>query len=257
MDIKKNVLITGAGSGIGFATAQRFAREGYTIIAVGRNKKGLEQLREAIGNEHYFILFDLIRLEKIPHLIARIEKKVGPIDILINNAGIGLFKKFEDIPDSAIDKIVRTNLFAPMALSRAVFPSMKTRGGTIVNIASVAGKRTWKHLTAYSASKFGLIGFSNSLRRECMYYTYPISIIVVCPPAVDTPFFDNAGYYDYKKDHLGQKLLSAEEVADEIYFAVVHNKREVLVGMRAKILDKLYAFSPRFIEWLEDWVKRK
>ncbi|MEN9626007.1 MAG: hypothetical protein RL557_335 [archaeon] len=255
--MKKNVLITGAGSGIGFATAKRFAQEGYIVIALGRKTRELQQLREAIGNEHHFILFDVTQLHKIPKLISSLEKKTGGIDILINNAGIGLFKKFEEISDSAIDKIVRTNLFAPMALSRAVFSSMKERGGTIVNIASVAGKRTWKHLTAYSASKFGLIGFSNSLRRECNYYNYPVKIVVVCPPAVDTPFFAHAGYPEYKRDHPGQSLLSADTVADEIYHAVIKNKREVVVGWRAKILDKAYALSPRFIEWLEDWVKKK
>jgi short-subunit dehydrogenase len=134
---------------------------------------------------------------------------------------------------------------------------MKPRGGIIVNIASVAGKRTWKHLTAYSASKFGLMGFSNSLRREMKFYQYPIKIIVVCPPAIDTPFFANAGYKDYKKDHPGQTLLPPEIVAEEIYSAVMKGKREVVIGRRAKILDMLYRMSPRFTEWLEDFLKKK
>lgn len=254
--MQKKVLITGASSGIGLATAELFAQKNYKIIAIGRNTSQLKYLRQKIGKEHKFIQFDLNKIEKIPILAKKIED-YGGVDVLINNAGIGLFKPFEKTNDFETEKIITINLLAPIALTRALFRTMKEKGGTVVNISSVAGKRTWKHLTIYSASKFGLIGFSNSLRRECKYYHYPIKVIVVCPPATDTAFFENAGYIDYKKNHPNQNLLSPQDVAREIYNGVINNKREVIIGGRAKILDKMASLFPVFTENLEDKIKER
>src|SRR3989344_1931650 len=252
----KQVLITGASSGIGFETAIIFAEKGYRIIALSRNVLGLKKIQEKIGNTHLFIKFDLTQTEKIPQFILNLKKQAGSIDILINNAGVGLFKKLEDVSDKEITQVISVNLLAPMILCREIIPLMKENGGTIVNIASVAGKRTWKHLSIYSASKFGLIGLSNSLRREFAYYHYPISVVVVCPPVTNTPFFENAGYSDYKKDHPGQNLISSQEVARIIYEATIKKKREVIITGRAKILDKAAALFPRLTESLEDNLRK-
>jgi len=255
--MQKNVLITGASSGIGFETSLIFAKNGYKIIALGRNIQGIKNLQQEIGKEHMFIQFDLSKTNFIPSLIKKIESKICKIDILINNAGIGLFKKIEEINDEDIARLINTNLIAPIILTREVLHSMKEKGGVIVNVSSVAGKRTWKHLSIYSASKFGLVGFSNSLRRECKFYNYPIRVMVVCPPAIDTKFFENAGYKNYKEDHPVQHLLSPRYVAEEIYKGVINKKREVIITGRAKILDKVSAIFPKFVENLEDALKRK
>ena len=255
--MQKKILITGATSGIGFETAILFAEKGYRIIALGRKIDGLKKLQELIGKEHVFIKFDLTNIKKIYSLIKNIEKEIGELDVFINNAGIGLFKKLESINDNEINDLLSINLLAPIILCREIIPLMKERGGTIVNISSVAGKRTWKNLTIYSASKFGLIGFSNSLRREFKFYNYPIRVMVVCPPAIDTKFFENAGYKNYKEDHPAQRLLSSRYVAEEIYKGVIKNKREVIIGRRAKILDKATSLFPVFIENLEDFLKKK
>ena len=251
------VLITGATSGIGYATALLFAARGHSIIAIGRNKEALNKLREEIGPGHSFIKFDLTNFEKISLLKKSITNKVGHVDVIINNAGVGVFKPFEEISETEWKKIMDTNFKAPVKLIKAFYEDMKSEGGTIVNITSVAGKRTWKNLTAYSSSKFALVGFTNSLRRECKFHDYPINIINICPPATDTEFFNNAGYPNYKEEHPHQNLLNPNKVAEDIYEAVMKNKREVLVSARAKLLDKVASIFPNFIENLEDSIKGK
>lgn len=254
--MSKKVLITGATSGIGYATAVLLARNGYTIVALGRNQDALEKLREEIGTGHLFVKFDITNFDQISMLRRSINDKVGHVDIIINNAGIGAFKPFDELSEKEFNKIMDTNFRAPVRIIKAFYQNLKNHGGTIVNVTSVAGKRTWKNMTAYCPSKFALIGFTNSLRRECKFHNYPINIINICPPATKTEFFNNAGYPNYEEDHPDQNLMDPEEIAYEIFDAIKHNKREVIISTRAKVLDTAASILPTFIENLEDYVTK-
>lgn len=255
----KTALITGATGGIGWETALLFAQKGFRVIAVGRKQEKLDKLKAALpGGHHDFMRCDLSDLKAIRPTLAPIIAQCDTIDVLINNAGQGLFKPLHQTTTEEETALLNINLLAPMELARCVLPIMKKQGsGAIVNVSSVAGKRTFKKLTAYCASKFGLIGFSNSLRRELKFYKIPVSVSVVCPPAVRTDFFKNADYPNFEADHPTLSLLDPKRVAQAIWNAAAHKRREVIVTPRAKILDKLAAIFPEFTEWLEDQLTHK
>ena len=195
------VLITGATSGIGRSTALLLGRKGYTVAAIGRDKEKLKTLHNNILNpsKHLFLECDLSDSKQLNKTFNEVIKTYDKVDILINNAGIGLFKYFDETSLEEWNQILNINLLAAVELTKLVLPVMqKQRSGQIINISSVAGKRTWKRLTAYCASKFALIGFSNSLRREMKYKKLPITITVICPPAIKTDFFTAGGYPNYE-----------------------------------------------------------
>lgn len=252
----KTTLITGATGGIGWETALLFAEKGYRIVAIGRNREKLNELQNALpGADHLFLTCDLSDISAITPLMATIAHECDTIDVLVNNAGQGLFKALQETTSAEESALLNLNLLAPMELTRCVLPIMKKQGGgAIVNVSSVAGKRAFKKLTAYCASKFGLIGFSNSLRRELKHADAAISVSVICPPATRTDFFKNADYPNFKADHPSLTLVHPRIVAQAIWGAVQQKKREIIITPRAKILDKLAAIFPAFIEWLEEKV---
>lgn len=255
---RKTAVITGATSGIGQATARRFAAAGYRVIAIGRNPERLEHLRKILaGNGHVFLQCNLANGDERTKMITDILHHALSIDVLVNNAGIGRFAPFSEGTEEEWREVVETNLMVPMILTQALLGAITKAEGTIVNVASVAGKRTFKYLTAYCASKFGLIGFSNSLRRELKYAGLPVHVCVICPPATATAFFTNAGYDTFVADHPLVHLLDPAVVAEEIFEAVQKKKREVVITVRAKILDRFAAVFPALVESLEDWVNAR
>jgi short-subunit dehydrogenase len=175
----KTVLLTGASRGLGAFLARALAREKATIVGVSRSQDSLEQVADAVqalGGKWIGIPFDISRVEELPALISQIEQLAGSIDILINNAGIEIYKNFQDYSTYEIQSVLNTNLLAAMELTRLVLPR---RCGHIVNIASLAGKKGAPYNSIYSASKAGLIMWSDAIRQELVGTGVKIS--VVCP----------------------------------------------------------------------------
>ena len=255
---KKHALITGVSSGFGRTLSFLLAKKGWSVTGISRNSNKLSLLEKKISfpERHRFLTCDINDYKGLEKAVKN-AISYAPVDVVVNNAGIGLFKNLTETTTTERRHIIETNLLAAMDLTALILPHMiKNQEGHIINISSVAGKRTWKRITAYSASKFGLIGFSNSLRRELKYEKHPIAVTTVCPPASKTGFFNNSGYPNYEADHEGDYLFTSQEVAIKIYEAILKRPREVIVGRRAKILDTMNSISPVFTEWLEDTLKR-
>ncbi len=186
-------IVTGASRGIGVYIARALAEEGANLSLAARSADELEQVRaemEALGVEVIATICDVAVREDRARLIERTEAELGPIDILINNAGIERVRRFETAPDSDFTDTLAINLEAPILLTRAVVPGMLARKrGHVVNIASGAGKVGVAYGTSYCASKHGLVGFTHALRAE--YEKSPVGFSVVCPG-----FVTDAGMYD-------------------------------------------------------------
>ncbi|WP_413533664.1 3-ketoacyl-ACP reductase [Empedobacter brevis] len=170
-DLKgKNALITGGSRGLGKATALALANEGVNVAITGRNKKALEETVEEIksfGVKAEYSIFNVAEKVEVKMQLERLIESFGAFDILINNAGIAAFGGFLEMPENDWEDIVRTNLFGPYYVSRAVIPSMIELGsGDIINVSSTAGLKGNAVTSAYSASKAGLIGLSESLMFE-------------------------------------------------------------------------------------------
>ncbi len=179
----KTVLLTGASRGLGVYIARTLAKEKATVISVSRSKSGLDKTSNEIrivGGKGISIPFDITNLTEFPTLVHQINKFVGPVDILINNAAIIISQAFVDYSLEEMQSVVTTNLLAPMELTRLLLPSMLERGtGHIVNIASLAGKKGVTYNSIYSASKAGLIMWSDAVREELA--GTGVNLSTICP----------------------------------------------------------------------------
>lgn len=240
------VLITGATSGIGRSTALRFARAGALVVATGRDQRRLAELAPQVD---LTLTLDVTDRAAVEIAAAAVVDRYGGVDVVVNNAGIGLFEGWDSTTDAALRKVMEVNLYGAVNVASALLPSLIARKGVLVQVASVAGKRGYARHTAYAASKHALVGWSEALR--CDLRGTGCNVVVVCPPAVATPFFENAGYTTFTEDHPGMVPMSADEAADGIFRAAVRRRRTVLLSPRAKVLFALSIVAPPVLDWLQ------
>lgn len=163
----KVAIITGGGSGIGFAIAEKFVQNNIRIVIVGRDQHRLDTAKNKLGGLCDSFPFDLSDLDQIPGLVSRISERHGQIDILVNNAGINLKKEFTEVTDEEFQKILLTNVTAVFSLSREVVKKMIQQGnGSIINISSMASQYGLPKVIAYTASKSAIEGMTRAMAVE-------------------------------------------------------------------------------------------
>lgn len=191
--MQKVALVTGSSSGIGFETSIALAREGYHTFASVRDAKKGESLLDAAKKESLplsIIILDVDEPESVKSVISKIIGEKGRIDVLVNNAGYGMFGCLEDLTMKEIKQQFETNFFAVVRLIQEVAPIMRKQGsGHIVNISSVAGRIGFPGTPAYISSKFALEGLSESLRYELS--PFGINTIIIEPGVIKTNFFNS------------------------------------------------------------------
>jgi 3-oxoacyl-[acyl-carrier protein] reductase len=212
----KIVLVTGAGRGIGRAVAIDLAEAGCRVILTARTLDQLEQVQQEIstnGGEAVCIAADLTRDEEIDLLVAESSRDREPVDFLINNAGWGKRAPIIKGRREDWDQTLRLNLRAPMILAKALLPPMIEKGnGAVINIGSISGKTGEANGAAYSASKFGLIGFTQSLYEEVR--EYGIKVAVILPGFVDTPLIPPNRQLDRSK------MIQPADVAQTVQYVL-------------------------------------
>lgn len=183
----RTVLVTGAGRGIGRSIALRFAEEGAKVALVARTEKGLGEtaaLLQQAGGRALALTADITATGAAEACVARAEAELGPLDILVNNAAVFLWRPFLEVTPEEWDRVIATNLTGAASFCRAVLPGMVARRrGRIVNVASIHGMRGDANVAAHSAAKFGLIGLTQSLARE--FREHNIAVNAVCPGTVE------------------------------------------------------------------------
>ena len=210
----KVAVVTGAGRGIGRAIALELAGMGAKVALVARNATELEQTAHDAGRNSRVITADVRRKDDVHRLLDE-ASTLGPVDILVNAAGVGVFGRVTDFSDADYDAILDTNLRGIFMACRYVLPSMITRGqGDIINIASIAGKVGSATRAVYCASKFGVIGFSQSLAEEVRQHGIRVS--VVCPGSTDTSFSSDP----HREGKVRGKMLSPSDVAHAVRMLV-------------------------------------
>ncbi len=185
---KKIAIITGAGSGIGRAIALDLAQQNYHLVLIDRNKRSLKSVYDKITlmqKSVQEVLLDVSNESRVKTTIKEIIKSHKKIDVLINNAGV-FYEGTTKITSDELHEIIQTNLLGAIYVSTAVAKQMKKqKSGYIINMSSFAGKRSFSNLGAYSASKFGLIGFNDALYKELL--SYHVKVSAICPSVVNTP----------------------------------------------------------------------
>lgn len=251
----KTVLVTGASRGIGLYIARELAKLDVTVVGVARDPKKLEVLSQELqksGAKCSTFSWDLSLTESLPDLIDLIEQTVGPVDILINNAGIEQYQAFQDYSLQDLKAIISINLLAAMELSRLLLPKMvRRKSGHIVNMSSLAAKKGHPFDSPYSASKAGLLMWSDALRQELEDSSVEVSII--CPGYVaETGMMEATGIPAPKL----AGSTSPQAVASAVVKALEQNKAELIVcsdtlsaGI-SKLFFAIWQFSPRFGDFI-------
>ncbi|MBT3479442.1 MAG: SDR family NAD(P)-dependent oxidoreductase [Candidatus Marinimicrobia bacterium] len=230
MDLNgKTAIVTGASRGIGTYIAKTLARHGANIIAVARSEAGLQETKvdiENSGGSCQIIPFDLSNIDGLEGLVADIWSNHGPIQFLVNNAGIEHYQHYDRIQKSEILSILNINLHCPLELSRAIMPRMLDNSeGHIINISSLAGKKGVAYNSIYSASKAGLLMWADGMRQE--YNDSPIDISVVCPGFISEAGMFNDGQID-PPPLLGSS--KPQKVADAVIKALKKGSCEIIVN---------------------------
>ncbi|MCX8084900.1 MAG: SDR family oxidoreductase [Calditerrivibrio sp.] len=216
----KKILITGASKGIGASLAKKLADKKATLLLTARSmSKATELIADLQKKEISFYTFDadLSKEEDIKSMYYYFTSKVEGLDILINNAGRGIYKPITDETAKTIRDILNLNLFGLIYTTALFSKTIIENRGTIVNIASVAGRKGFTGLSTYCASKWGVVGFSESLRDELC--SKNVRVITVEPGLVDTEWGEELpeGFVQYKKS---VNMLTPEDVANTIVFAL-------------------------------------
>ncbi len=232
-------LVTGASSGIGEATALALAEEGATVAIVARRRDRLEALAAklvALGAAPTVLVADLNSEAEAQRVVAETEARYGRLDILVNNAGVMYLEPIIDADLGRWRRMLELNVLSLIAATQAALPGMRARrDGHVVNIASTAGRVANPNAAGYAATKFGVVAFSEALRREV--YQHNIRVTVIEPGAVDTELREHIGHPEVQAATNawaeGMRQLQGSDVADAIVFCVSRpahvNINEVLI----------------------------
>lgn len=219
----KTALITGAGKGIGRAVALALANEGVQVGLVARTEKDLQAVAQeaaALGVKTAVATADVSDINSVNAAVAKIRQELGPIDILINNAGTAAFGKFLELTPEQWENQVKVNLFGVYYTTRAVLPEMIERQtGDIVNVSSTAGLKGAPVTSAYSASKFGLMGLTDSLMQEVRKHN--IRVTALTPSTVVTDLAKSANLINNNED----RVMHPEDFAELLVAHLKLNRR--------------------------------
>ena len=216
-------IVTGGGRGIGLETAILLARRGVNVVVCSRTQSEINDTVEAIKKIHPGVLgvkCDAGISSQVESLVKKTVEKFGGVNILVNNAGIIIVKKLADSSEKDWDETLDSNLKSAFLCCRAVLPHMAGRNfGTIINVSSIAGKTGFDSLSAYCASKFGMMGMTASLAWEVAGHN--IRVMAICPGEVATKMQEtDPEYYRENKD----RMLKPEQVAAKITDMIFSDK---------------------------------
>lgn len=241
----KVVLVTGASRGIGAQVARQAAQRGARVGVFARTAADLEALRRELGERCAVATGDVGVAEEVDVAVDEIARALGPVDVVVNNAGIGLYGAFLDADVDALDRIMRVNYLGTVHVLKAVLPQMvERRTGHVVTVASIAGRIGSPFEAGYAASKFAVIGLSEALSVELA--PLGIGVSLVNPGPVDTDFFDARGV-PYARS--SPKPVPAAKVARAVLDAVEHERPEVYVTgwLRQAVVAK--TLLPPLFRW--------
>ncbi|MBQ0807525.1 MAG: SDR family oxidoreductase [Porticoccus sp.] len=237
------ILLTGASGGIGAAVAKALDQQGAQLLLVGRNEPALKTLKQQLSGKHLIVLADINTQEGREQIVQQCTQCNG-IDLMINLAGILDFGFFEQQSDHCIEQTLTTNLVSPMLLCHRLIPILKQREeAAIVNVGSTFGSIGHPGFTTYCASKFGLRGFTEALRRELADTS--IRVLYLAPRATDTRL--NSDAVTALNSALGNKTDSPEQVANELISLVSSNQHQRYMGWPEKLFVWLNALFPSLV----------
>jgi short-subunit dehydrogenase len=247
------VVITGASSGIGKATALRFADEGARLVLAARRKNLLDELAEQCeerGAEAIAVETDVCKERDVQKLAKAAIKEFGQIDVWINNAGVSAIGRFDEIPIEDNEQVIKINLLGVMYGSSTALRHFRERNaGVLINVASALAQQAAPYQAAYVASKHAVRGLDDAIRQELLVNgESDIHVCTVMPVSMNTPLFRHAANYSGHKAQAIPPVYDPERVAETIVELAWNPQREVIVGTSGRLLTAQQKLSPELTE---------
>jgi NAD(P)-dependent dehydrogenase (short-subunit alcohol dehydrogenase family) len=242
------IVITGASSGIGRATALHLARQGARLALASRQDEALEELArqcEALGGKAIAVPTDVTDEQAVLSLARQTVDHFGPLGAWINNAAVSVFGTIEQIPMDSVRRVIETNLIGYIHGVRAALPYLRAAGGgVIINVSSVIAKAAQPYTIPYSVSKCGISGLSEALRMELQESPEAIHVCTILPPSVDTPVFQHAGNFSGSAVRPMDPIYPASRIAHAIADCLLSPRREVTIGPVGPMMSLIHNVAP-------------
>lgn len=248
---EQTIVITGASSGIGLVTARMAARQGAKLVLAARSQEALRQLADEIkaeGGEAIYVVADVGQERDVRNIAEAAVEHFGGFDTWVNNAGVSIYGRVLDV--SMIDhrQLFETNYWGLVHGSRIAAEHLRTRGGAIINVGSSLSDRAIPLQGTYCASKHAVKGYTDALRMELEEEEAPISVTLIKPSAIDTPYKDHAKNYLAVEPQNPPPVYAPETVAEAILYSAEHPERDVFVGAGGKAISVSGKYAPRLTD---------
>lgn len=249
------IVITGASSGIGLVTARMAAEKGAKVVLAARNEDALKELVDELqrkGHSATYVKADVGIEEDVNHIAETAIKEYGRFDTWVNNAGVTIFGYAMDVSNEDMKRMFDTNFWGVVYGSKAAVKHFSERGnpGALINIGSYFGDRGTLIQSTYAPTKFAVHGWTESLRMELEKEQVPVSVTLIHPGRIDTPYNEHARSYLHKQPVHKGMVYPPTAVAEAILYAAEHPKRDMYVGSQAKVLGLIGRIFPRFTDKL-------
>jgi short-subunit dehydrogenase len=245
---EQSIVITGASSGIGLATALLAAAQGARLLLIARSGETLKTLTARIaaeGGEVLHVVADVADRQKMEMAAQEAADRLGGIDTWVNNAGVSIYGRLDEVSEADSRRLFDTNFWGVVNGSLAALPHLKRNRGALINVGSEVSEAVVPYLGMYAASKHAVKGFTDALRVEIEELDKsPVSITLIQPSAVDTPFPHHAKNYMDREPKLPPPLIEPEQVAEAILKAATTGGRDIKVGAMAVINTTVSKLMP-------------
>ncbi len=245
------IVITGASSGIGLTTAEMAAEAGAGVVLSSRNENDLLNAVNRIrsrGGRAFHVVADVADPDAVDSIATLAIEQFGGFDTWVNNAGIGMYGKLTETPLADKRRLFEVDFWGVVYGCRTAVRHLARRGGAIINIGSVASDRSAPLLGIYSAAKHAVKGYTDGLRMELEHDRVPISVSLVKPASINTPFIEHARSHMEAEPEFIPPVYAPEEVARAILHCAEHPTRDMFVGGAAKVLGLFGGLAPRQLD---------
>ena len=241
------IVITGASSGIGLATALAAAQQGARLVLAARSKNALDDIAASIiedGGQAITVQADVGERNQVEAIAAAALRHFGRIDTWVNDAGVSIYGRLDEVSDQDSQRLFQTNFWGVVHGSLVALPHLRANGGALINVGSEASDTVIPLQGMYSASKHAVKGFTDALRIELEADQAPVSVTLIQPTAVDTPYPEHAGNYLSQEPMLPSPMIEPEKVASAILDAATSPTRDVKVGAMSVINTAMSKIMP-------------